>query len=199
MQISPAYFWQLFLHSFQDPRAAMAQVLSFRLPSQILWQLFLFTCTVSVVVSYVTGFLLPQPELADGTTATQISPFRLGIILLLSQGLLLFLGTFVAGRIFGGQGSFYDVLTMVIFQQLIMFVLNLFQLLIALVSPSLAVMFGFTTVILLMWQLCHFIAEIHGFRSALAVFFWGCVSIILVSFVLAPLMIALGVVPLEGV
>lgn len=199
MQLSLAYLWQLFLRSFQEPRAAMAQVLSLGISRQTLWQLLLFTCTISVVVSYITGSFLPQPQLPDGTEASQISPFRLGLILLLSQGLLLFLGTVVAGKIARGQGSFDDVLTMIIFQQLIMFVLNLFQLLIALVSPAFAVMFGLSTLVVLIWQLCQFVAEVHGFKSALAVFLWGCVAVILISFALAPLMISLGLVPLEGV
>ncbi|WP_052245238.1 YIP1 family protein [Halocynthiibacter namhaensis] len=189
----------LILRSFQDPRGAISEVTSLQLPRPTLWLLLALSCAVSVIVSYVTGLLLPTPELADNTQIFRPSPFFLAGLMLVSQAILIFLASFFAGNIAGGQGSFDDVLALVILQQIILLALNLIQFGIALVLPAGAGLFGLGAMIIVTWQLCHFVAEIHGFKSALQVFFGGVAAIFVISIVLSIVLISLGLVPLEGI
>ncbi len=198
MEFSFPYVKSLIVKSFQDPRSAMAEVVSLQLPRQTLWLLFALACAASVILSYVTGFFLPRPDLPEGTLVFEPSPFFLFGLLLASQGVLLFLGTVVAGRMAGGQGSFDDVLSLVIFQQVILFALNVIQLIIALIIPDGAALFGIGAMIIMVWQLCHFMAQIHGFKSAVFVFMGGVASIFVISIVLSIVLISLGILPLEG-
>lgn len=195
MELTFPWVRDLILRSFQDPRAAMAEVIALGFPRQTLWLLFWLTCAASVVLSFVVGSLLPTPELPEGAQAFEPSPFFLTGMLLASQAMLLFLGTVVAGKMAGGHGRFDDVLALIIFQQMIMFALNLVQLVIALVMPSGAILFGYAAMFIMMWQLCHFMAQVHGFKSALAVFFGGLAAIFVISMVLSIVLISLGMVP----
>jgi hypothetical protein len=74
------------------------------------------------------------------------------------------------GRIRGGTGTFADALILVAWLQFILLCLQLVQVVAGIVLPILADLIGLAGLGLLVWLLTNFVAELHGFRSLVAVF-----------------------------
>ncbi|NJR43059.1 MAG: hypothetical protein HC767_10775 [Akkermansiaceae bacterium] len=63
-----------------------------------------------------------------------------------------------------------DALLVVVWLQVLMLGLQLLQVLLLLISPVLAAVVGLAGIVLFLWLLTNFVAELHGFQSLLAVF-----------------------------
>ena len=96
---------------------------------------------------------------------------------------------FAVGRWRGGQGSFADSLILIVVLQLILILPQLLQLVAIVLVPPLASIIGLASVALYFWLISHFGAELHGFGSALRVFFGVIATMVAVVFLLAFLML----------
>jgi hypothetical protein len=154
--------------TLQDPRAATRALLGEGVP--------LPARTTGLLLIAVLSALLASLQLRlggqalDPVTALLLgSPFRAAIF----QWLFLFLSVVLihrVGRAFGGRGSLADALLIVVWLQLLMLALQVLQLAVSLMSPSLAGIIGLASFALFFWLMASSIAELHGFASRGAVF-----------------------------
>lgn len=96
------------------------------------------------------------------------------------------------GRMMGGTGRFDDAVLLMAAFQGIMLLLQVAQLLAALILPSLAFPVAVLTVGLFFWIVTGFICALHGFQSQILVLLGLFATLIAVSFVVATVMLMLG-------
>ena len=88
----------------------------------------------------------------------------------------------------GGKGNFADAMVLVAWLQFILVCVEVLQLVAQLVLPFVADILGVLGIMLFFWLLSHFVAELHGFRSTLAVLGGILVVMFGMAFVLAAIL-----------
>ena len=91
----------------------------------------------------------------------------------------------------GGTGSFPDTLLAMVWLQFLMLGLQVIQLVLMVLFPPLAAIVNLAGFAIFLWLLTNFIAELHGFRSLLAVFGGIIFGMILLGFGFAILLLIL--------
>ena len=138
-----------------------------------------------------TVFVTLAPESAD-PAMTMILANPVVFAAMQFGGLAVMSGLiFAVGRQFGGIGSFAGVLAIVGWIQVILFTLQLAQVVALILLPPLAVLIGLASLALSLWLLPCFIAELHGFRSAFLTFI-GMVAAMFALLVLLSLILIFG-------
>ena len=165
--------------SLTEPRPAAANLMALGLPVQAIWLgFFLINILGILVASFLPGSDGGQPILS-AIFATALAFGSVVVVLKVGQAL-------------GGHGTFADVLLLTTFLSALVLAGQIVQLVLALVFPPLAVVFGFAVILMAVWININFIAAVHGFSSLMRAF--GV--LVLSSFVLA--MIAFFVLAATG-
>ncbi|WP_430464049.1 Yip1 family protein [Tabrizicola sp.] len=168
-----------------NPRAAAAHLKSLNLPVATGWTAMLLVSVVSAFLGFI-GFLTSPVQGDPGVAAMFASPVRTALIQFVVLALTGFLAFWVGQR-FGGQGSLAQALVLVAWVQVPPILLQLVQLVLMLVAPGLAPLVGIAGFALYAVLLSLFVAELHGFRSGVTVFF----GILATSFAVALLVAVL--------
>lgn len=182
MTFSAADLFGLARFTLIHPRAGARLVMSLNLPAQARW---LAIALVSIGTAFVTTIeyaLLPVD--VRGLLGVQApSP-------LLSAGVEVGLLSLVAalihwiGRFRGGQGSYGDALVLVAWLQFLLLGVEALQLVLHLILPALSDAVGVAGILLMFWLLTHFVAELHGFRSIVAVLGGILLALVLIGLAL---------------
>lgn len=178
--------------SVQSPRQGAEMVLAAKPAREILWSILALVVALSVILAQVMTYLVPAPP-----DAQVLMPFRSSPVLfaLVMWGLLVLMVfcTHYIGRMFGGTGTFDDSLTVVIWLQTILLVIQAAQIIIALVSPTIAGFVGLVFGLLSIWILVNFVAVVHGFKNLALVFFGLVGSMVGVVFGLSLIFVFISV------
>ncbi|MGB5558633.1 MAG: YIP1 family protein [Paracoccaceae bacterium] len=167
MDLSLNGLTQAAIHTVKDPKAGARMVLSLDLTRRQRWDMLLLTVVFSAILAKLS-VLMSGGEGSDvGVFAA--SPFTLGFVQLILMLFAVFAVHFV-GRRLGGTGDFDGAIIIVAWLQFVMICLQLVQLALLLISPFLAFLVGVAGLVLFFWMLTQFIMELHGFKSATAVF-----------------------------
>jgi hypothetical protein len=162
-----------------NPRAAATRLKALNLPVQTGWSAMLLVSVVSAFLGFI-GFLASPIQGDPGVAAMFGSPLRTALIQFTVLALTGFLAYWVGHR-FGGTGTLAQALVLVAWVQVPPIALQLVQLVTMVLAPGLAPLVGIVGFALYAVLLSLFIAELHGFRSGVAVFF----GILAVSFLVA--------------
>ena len=175
--------------SLQSPRQAARVVIGWPLSAGEYWTFLALTAVLSAVLM----------SMQTAPTPDQIYPFMemiptspIGLAIFQFAGLVLSaLMIFVGGRVFGGTGGFLQGLAVISWLQVMQFVLLLAQIVLMLLLPPLAGLVLLASLALILWTVPNFIAELHGFRSAIATFFGMIATFIVAAVVLSVLIVLL--------
>ena len=162
-----------------NPRAAAARLKALNLPVQIGWTAMLLVSVASAFLGFI-GFMASPAQGDPGVAAMFGSPLRTALIqftVLALTGVL----AYSVGRRFGGTGTLAQALVLVAWVQVPRIALQILQLVVMALAPGLAPLVGIVGFALYAVLLSLFIAELHGFRSGVVVFF----GILAVSFLVA--------------
>lgn len=165
--------------SLQSPRQALRYVLSFNLSqSEGLTALGLVATITTLIIHFGMLMVPHDPSAADNLMVA--SPF--GTVLVQFAGLLLtaFL-VYYLGKLKAGRGTLAQSFATIAWLQAVMLVVQIAVLFALILVPQLSPVLSFVTLGLYLWLMSTFVAELHGFRSALKVF----LAIMLTSFGLA--------------
>lgn len=166
--------------------------MSVDLPMSARWQAFLLVVVISVLLGRVAAILMVGGDALD--MGVMASPLQSGLL----QGgalMLLVLAGFNVGRLMGGQGSFPDTLIVITWLQAVMLLVQLVQVLSLVVLPMFSGLLGVLGMVLFLWLLTNFLAELHGFDSLGKVFGMILITAIGLGFVVTILMSILGLAP----
>ena len=179
-------------HTVQQPRSGARLILNLQLPVNVAWVSLALMAVASAALSTLT-FMLSE---AAGTAALDPAMTRLFAnpmqFAALQAGVLL-LGAMLmhaVGRMFGGRGQFNEALLLVAWLEFILLLLQIAQIVAMLVSASLAGALGVFGLVLFLWLLVNFIAELHGFASVLTVLFGVIGTFLVISIAMAVLIVA---------
>jgi hypothetical protein len=162
-----------------NPRAAAARLKALDLPVQTGWTAMLLVSVASAFLGFI-GFMASPAQGDPGVAAMFGSPLRTALIQFSVLALTGFLAYWV-GRRFGGTGTLAQALVLVAWVQVPPIALQIVQLVVMVLAPGLAPLVGIVGFALYAVLLTLFVAELHGFRSGVAVFF----GILVVGFLVA--------------
>ena len=177
----------LLRETLADPRATARRLISLQLPIEARWMAFALATLASVIVLQGLGMV--------ATGSTEMPSPMLFVLLLASANLVGVVAIHQVGRLMGGLGSFEDTLLLVAWLQSIQVMLILLQSIAFLVLPPLGGIVQIVGLVVLLWLLTSFVAELHGFRSLWAVFGMIVVVSLGLSFVLLAVLAGLGLAP----
>lgn len=189
MNLSLNAYLEFARFTVQSPRQAARQVLDANIPVAARWQALILTAVVSAITVHFYMALYPvAPDAEAGPV--MISPFA---TMLLDLGFNLgavFL-VHAVGRWRGGNGRWEDALILIAWLQSILIILQLIQLVAVVLIPPLGSIIGIISVALYFWLISNFIAELHGFPSVGRVFLGVLLTMVVMVFALAFLMLPL--------
>lgn len=169
--------------TLQDPRAGARRVIGLNLPMQARWLALGIMAIGSAIITHLSFGLLPPAE-GDALAGLMQSPLETtgfqGMILLGTA-----FGVYRIGRMRGGTGSFADALIVMVWLQFLMICVQVAQLLVMVALPPLIGTVNLAGLVLFLWLLTNFVAELHGFRSLGLTFGGILIAMLAVGFLLA--------------
>ncbi|WP_425044267.1 Yip1 family protein [Primorskyibacter sp. S87] len=143
------------------PQDAAKQVLALNLPRNVLWLALFLAVVLNCFLFMLSNLLVPAP--ADMPVQVT-SPTIYGAIV--GGGLVLTITslTFV-GRAMGGQGSFNDVMALMVWMQLLRVALQAVALVLMLTVPILSMLLVLAAALVGLYIMVHFINEAHRLNS----------------------------------
>lgn len=177
MKLEWGYLFGMALQTVPEPRKVARDIQSIALPRAVLWQVLGLLLVAATFLAVIGAILYPaDPEVYGSLVA---DPMMTGA----AQAVVSVLTVFAIhrlGRGFGGTGTFDQALLTVIWLQFVLLIMELGVLFLGVFAPGLALILWIAGVVMTFWILSHFIAEMHGFRSAWAVF--GSILMVLLVF-----------------
>lgn len=175
-----------------DPRLAARAVMAQPLPVQARWGALILTAVLSAFLMQAVTALLPPLPGPDGEAVTPIGP-AIWAGMVASGMVMTVLLVHHVGRWRGGAGQLGDAVLLVAWLQFIQLLTVLLQIVVMLVLPFAAPLVEIGGVLLFLWLLVHFVAELHGFWSIGLVFLGVVVTFVAAVFTLSALLLMLGV------
>lgn len=171
--------------SLEDPRAGIRQLLALGIPLPARTVGLLLMAVASALLMHLGFIIFP---VTDDPLAAYLmqSPLRTAVMqwVVLSVSVILI---FRIGRAAGGRGNLPDTLLTMVWLQVIMLGVQVLQLLLLILLPPLAGILSLAGIVLFLWLMTNFIAELHGFASRLAVL----AGILVTSFAVAMVLVFL--------
>ncbi len=177
--------------SLQAPRRGIRVVLGWQLsPAEGWLALALMAVVTALILSLIMGPL--PPEVDPLTASIFTSPFNLAAVQFL--GLVCLTATlYLLGRVTRGKGTFAQALVVMGWLEAILIVVSVGQTFVITLLPPLAILVVVGGLLLSLWLLTNFVAEMHGYAS-LGLTFLGIVA----SSVVAVLAMVVVMVILAG-
>ena len=188
----------LLLLSFSNPRAAARAILDLNVPSGARWIALVLVAVLSTLLTQLGLLLVPLPAASPIEFWMQDARLALPaqVLFLVAVALAITL----VGRRLGGRARFQDALVLVAWLEMVMFVVQVAQLVTLVVLPLAAFGVGLASVMLFFWLLTAFAAEVNGFSNSIKVFFGIIATMFLIAFALVAItaMFGQGVTGLGG-
>jgi hypothetical protein len=149
--------------SIMEPSKMAEKAIGLDLPREALWISLALVAVLNVVLLALLQMLSPAP-IAFEEQAFTLSPFAYAAII---GVFLVFLvaATYYTGKVMGGVGSFTDTLTIIVWFQSVSLTLECIQLVLVLISPAIASIFGMLSLGALIWCIVNFVNVLHGFEN----------------------------------
>ncbi len=149
--------------SIMEPSKMAEKAIGLDLPREALWISLALVAVLNVVLLALLQMLSPAP-IAFEEQAFTLSPFAYAAII---GVFLVFLvaATYYTGKVMGGVGSFTATLTIIVWFQSVSLTLECIQLVLVLISPAIASIFGMLSLGALIWCIVNFVNVLHGFEN----------------------------------
>jgi Yip1 domain len=192
MKFDWGYLFGMVLQTVPEPRKIAREVQGLAFSRSVLWQALLLLLVATTFLGVISSILFPVDPEAFGVLMAD--PILTGIAQSAVSVLTVF-AIYWIGRALGGTGGFNAALLTVIWLHFVLLVIEIGVLFLGVFAPGLALLLWVMGMVMTFWILSHFIAEMHGFRSAglvfLSIFMVLIVLVVVMSLVFA--LIGLGV------
>lgn len=170
----------LLAETLRRPRDAARRLIGSGLAGSVAWTGYGIVVTASAVLAWLSMSATPVATggVLDGPAMTPI-----GVAAVQAVSILLLAGVATLfGRAAGGTGRFPEALLLAVWLEFILILLQVVQLVVMIVFPFFSVLISMGGMVLFLWLLTNFVAELHGFSSLPKVFFGIVASFLLVGF-----------------
>lgn len=183
----------LLRESLINPRTAAARLFAMNPTNSVRWMGLALVTAVGVILSALALAQVPEGAVVPGA-ALFANPLRaasvmLAMLVVVAWAMQLF------GNLFGGTGTFRDALLVTVWLQFTLLWFQVGQLLLLMTIPALASVTGMLLIVVLLWMTTHFVAELHGFTSALRVLAGIIAGAFLTVVALSLVIVMLGFTP----
>lgn len=179
--------WQ----SILEPSDMARRIVGMDFPRDALWTGLALSAVLNVMLLALLQLLSPAAVVFQDQMFA-LSPFEyvamMGIFLV-----LLVFGTLQAGRVLGGRGTLAQTLTIIVWFQCISLTLEVGQLVLMLISPAIAAIFGLISLGALIWCFVNFVNILHGFQNLAKAIFTILIALIGTAFVAGIVLTVLGI------
>ncbi|WP_415233381.1 YIP1 family protein [Pseudorhodobacter sp.] len=183
MELTPGFLMRMMRDTLAAPRVAASTILGFGFAPVVGWLSLLLMAVASTLLTHVSFAMMPADAQAFWGTAMG-SPLRTAML----QWVVLLLSVHAihkVGRKLGGKGDLGDAVVLVAWLQFILLCVQIAQLVAQALVPPLADLLGILGLVLFLWLLTNFTAQLHGFKSLGLVFLGIILTIFSASVVLA--------------
>ena len=191
MELTVANLSGLVRLTFRRPREAAQVVMRQPLPMQARWAALALMAVMSAFLMQGMAALLPPAVAPDGTELQPVGPFFWAGMVAFGM-LMTAVLAFVVGRWRGGKGELADAVILIAWLQFIQLLLVVLQLILLVALPVAAPLVEIGSLVIFLWLLVNFVAEMHGFRSLGLVFLGVIITFVVAVFALSLLMVSLG-------
>jgi len=192
MELSVANLAGLVRLTFAKPREAAQVVLRQPLPMQARWGAIALMAVLSAFLMQGMAALLPPALGPDGAALRPVGPFFWAGMVAFGMVVTALLA-YGVGRWRGGKGELADAVILVAWLQFIQLLLVLLQLVLMIALPIGAPVVEIASLVIFLWLLVNFVAEMHGFRSLGLVFLGVVITFVAAVFLMSLLLVSLGV------
>lgn len=178
-----------------DPATAARQALDWRLGLGTMWMALALVAVLNVLMLALLQAASPMPVMAQG--GMMLTPFSYAMIITIFLFLLVYT-IYHVGRMMGGQGTVEDSLTVIVLFQSISVALEAVQVLLVVISPQIASIFGLVSLAVLIRCMVNFVNVMHRFDSlgkALATMIFAVIGTALIAGIV---LTVLGIAPTGG-
>lgn len=178
-----------------DPATAARQALDWRLGLGNMWMALALVAVLNVLMLALLQAASPMPVMSQG--GMMLTPFSYAMIITIFLFLLVYT-IYHVGRMMGGQGTVEDSLTVIVLFQSISVALEAVQVLLVLISPQIASIFGLVSLAVLIRCMVNFVNVMHRFDSlgkALATMIFAVIGTALIAGIV---LTVLGIAPTGG-
>ena len=190
-------FIQLIKQSFVEPRTAARKVLNFNLTIREVGEVVVLAIVVSTLLTQVPSLFITSTDMVDpdvpstGMQELSITPFS-ALTINATLMAITILAVYLIGNLFGGRGTIRGSMIVNAWIHYMMIIVQVVLFLVTTIVPVLAIVVIPLALFVFFWLLSHFVAVLHGFRSAMGVFFAALVLILVASFAITSLFFALN-------
>jgi hypothetical protein len=182
MELTPAFLMRMARETLLTPRAAAATILNFGFAPLVGWLSLMLMAIASTILTHLSFALMPA-ETRDIWSGAMGSPIRTAML----QWVVLLISVHAIhkiGRLLGGTGSLGGAVVLVGWLQFILLCVQIVQLLMQVLVPALSDLLGIFGLVLFLWLLTNFTAELHGFKRLGLTFLGILLTIFVVAIVL---------------
>jgi hypothetical protein len=148
------------LLSLREPRTAAEQIIGWRLDRDTLWTALALAACVNTLIFSLSVVLQPSEAMpAFFTSPLAMFVLLSGVLVVTTHGL------YWTGRAIGGQGELGDMLSLIVFLQILRILAQIVIFVLMFVSPGISLLLSLATGIFGMWLLVNFIAAAHRFET----------------------------------
>lgn len=181
--------------SFRDPQAAARDLMAQGWPIQARWMALLAAVSVSALMASLAAVLFGPPA-SEGSEPAMLAQQPMVLAAMQMGAIVLAAGLMAGvGRMFGGHGRFEDALLLTVWIEVLLLVVQAVQLVLSLVLPGVAGIFGLLAIALFLWLTVQFTKALHGFHSTPKVVLGLIGTVFVTGFVLSLFAAALGIMP----
>jgi len=184
---------QLVVDSLLHPRAAAKRVISLAVPPETLIEAAVAVTCVGMILAFVASEMTPGG--VDTVTAALLRNPMMGAGLQLGVMALIVVLTVRIGQAFGGTGTLWPALALIVWLNAVMVVIQVVQLVALLIVPPLAAVLAIATLFWLLWAFANFVTELHDFENPLLVLGASILAMVVLFFSFAMLLAIVGLTP----
>lgn len=178
-----------------DPATAARLALDWRLGLGNMWMALALVAVLNVLMLALLQAASPMPVMSQG--GMMLTPFSYAMIITIFLFLLVYT-IYHVGRMMGGQGTVEDSLTVIVLFQSISVALEAVQVLLVLISPQIASIFGLVSLAVLIRCMVNFVNVMHGFNSLGKSFATLLFAVIGTALIAGIVLTVLGIAPTGG-
>ena len=196
--------FKLISDSIFSPKVAFQRISTFEIKLSVLVEATIFIALVNAIFSYISNFLLYSNNVEEESLfffyyENVLSKPLLLVFLEVFKILLITTVITYSGRLFGGKGSFINLLKSVVWIHFILIFINFLLFVSIYLNINISGYLIMLANIWIIWVLSECAARAHGFKSTFLVFVFGLIILIIIMALIIQVLNSNDVIFLERV
>ena len=196
--------FKLISDSIFSPKVAFQRIVNFEIKLSVLVEATIFIALVNAIFSYISNYLLYTNNVEEENLFFFYYENILSkplLLFFLEVFKILFITTVITytGRLFGGKGSFINLLKSVVWIHFVLIFINFFLFISIFLNTNLSAYLIMLANIWIIWVLSECATRAHSFKSTFLVFVFGIIILIMLMALILQILNSNDIIFLERV